>query len=339
MQQLSSLAEVSALPSGDAGVSFTIRKMRKLIDQGIRSPQVRAQALTILNQARVKAFDWLGNARAIYEWALRNITFTPDPRGKEGLQTADWTLTYRRGDCDDYSILICSLLDTIGMKTRLITIAGDPRDPDQFSHVYPEVFVGGQWVTVDAARRKPEFGKQPSTYSRKRWWAVDDETWGDLGRMRGLGLNVTPDALPGAYRANASPVLRTVAANYNAGRAARIRVRQARRSLRGLGTYGSFVRQGHYRRLGDWDDFTDNLPAILTSATTGAANIITAQRAAPQNLFPTTNASSRVPAGYSPLYDFGYPTTAYPSALSTISPTTWLLIGGLGIAAIAMARR
>jgi Transglutaminase-like superfamily len=334
MQQLASpaKAQVYSLPSGDAGVAYTIRKMRPLIRQGIKSAKVRGQALTILNQYKVKAFDWMGQARAHYDWILRNITFTPDPRGIEGLQSADWTLDYRRGDCDDYTTLMCSLLGTIGMKCRMVTIAGDPRDPDQFSHIFPEVSVNGQWVTVDAARRRPQFGLSPTNYFRKRWWAADDEAWGDMQGLSGmrLGLNVTPNALPGAYRANSSPVLEAVQSQFVAGRQQR-RARLLRKRA-GLG----YVSKGHYRRLGDWSDFTDNLPEILSTATTGAANIITAQRAAPQNLYPTTNASSRVPAGYSPLYSFGYPSTA--DGIGGISTST-LLIGGLLLGGLLLARR
>jgi len=285
----------------------------------------------------------MGQARAICDWMMRNITFTPDPRGIEGLQSPEWTLDYRRGDCDDYTTLVCSLLGTIGMKCRMVTIAADSRDPDQFSHIYPETYVDGQWVTVDAARRHPEFGKQPANYSRKRWWAVDDEAWGDMAHMRGLGLNVAPNALPGAYRANASPVLEAVNARYTQGRQQR-RARLLRKRA-GLG----YVSRGHYRRLhglGDWSDFADNLPTILTSATTGAANIITAERANPMNLFPTTGATSRVPAGYTTgsILPQGYTVNASGQLVADttfggISSSTLLLIGVGLIGAFALANR
>src|SRR5437588_272016 len=147
-----STAQHFPLPEGDAGTAFTIAKMSELVDQGKASAAVRAQALTILNRARVRAFDPEAAARAIYSWVLRAIVFTPDPVGKEGVQSAEWTLRYRRGDCDCVSVLMCSLLESVGIRCRFITVASDPRNPDLFPHVYPEALLARRSVSVDAAR-------------------------------------------------------------------------------------------------------------------------------------------------------------------------------------------
>src|SRR5205807_686257 len=190
-----STAQHFPLPEGDAGTAFTIAKMSELVDQGKASAAVRAQALTILNRARVRAFDPEAAARAIYSWVLRSIVFTPDPVGKEGVQTAEWTLHYRRGDCDCISVLLCALLESVGIRCRFITVATDPRNPDLFSHVYPEAWIGGKWVSVDAARRAPAFGRSPSRVFRKRGWSVHDPVYQDFApaateqaAMSGLGI-------------------------------------------------------------------------------------------------------------------------------------------------------
>jgi hypothetical protein len=341
-------AQVSPLPGGDPGVSRTIRKMRTLIDQGVKSATVRAQALEILNAYRVPAFDWMGQARAIYDWVLRNVTFTPDPRGKEGLQAAEWTLQYRRGDCDCFTILLCSLLGSVGMKTRIVTIAGVPEDPTQFSHVYPEVSVDGKWITVDAARRNPAFGVAPKKYFRRRAWSVDRDEWSDM-----QGYN--PRRLPGAYRANTSPVwdkvrgtpflgilptansvsFRRITPALAAARIEMARVNNVRRLRAAAGLRGPRLRGPRLRGLSGYTSLGDidwgSIASVIQAGGQTTANIITASRAAPQNLFPTTGPNQRTPYGYS----------TYPSVdpFGGISPTTLLIGGGLLLAVVLGARR
>jgi len=307
------------LPDGDPGVALTIQKMSALIDAGKSSAMVHAQAQTILNQYHVPAYAWERQARAIYEWVRRNITFTPDPVGKEGVQDAEWTLTYRRGDCDCISVLMCSLLETIGTRCRLMTVASDPRDPQQFSHVYPQALVNGRWISVDVARRSPAFGLSPSRYFRKRAWSVHSNEYADLSfygaevGMRGLGIT-TPALQP--------PL------NYSAPPAPSRFYRQRRRlrGLRGLGQDNGV----------DWSAISQ----AVQVGTTGAANIIAASRASPYNLVPTTYAPLGT-TGAVLQSPYGYSSMATPTAGSFmgISTTTLLLLGVLGIGIFALANR
>jgi hypothetical protein len=311
----------SPLASGDAGVAQTIRAMRRLIDLGKKNPRVHETAARIIRSAGVPAFDWMGEVTAVYNWVLANIRFTRDVYGKETLHSADEILRLQIGDCDDFTILLCSLLGTIGHKTRILTIS-KPEDERNFSHVFPQVFVNGQWVTIDAARRGAAIGRNPERTDRVRVWDTASDNFVDVEGLSGLGgaAGRAPNALPGAYPAwVADPRFRTLrghsvrgVGHYGIGEVRR--VLNARAMKRGLGDDGGF----------DWGA----LATAISAGTTGAANIITATRANPYNLFPTTSMAP----GARPIQPL---ISNAPGAIGGISTST-LLLGGLGFLAVAM---
>jgi transglutaminase-like putative cysteine protease len=51
------------------------------------------------------------------------------------------------GDCDDRAILTQSLLESQGVPTRFVLVRGPGRD--DYSHVYSEASVDGQWLPLD----------------------------------------------------------------------------------------------------------------------------------------------------------------------------------------------
>lgn len=170
------------LMEGDAGTAQTVDQIRQLVDQGSKDPLVNRTALAIVQ--RVRPFDFAGEARAIFEFA-RTLRFTRDMTGRETLRTAREILTVRAGDCDDVNaILIPSLLMTIGHRVRLVTISSHPQAPNQFSHIYAEVYLGRRWVPLDVARRDPAFGRGPARFYRKRIWSLNGGQYIDV---RGLG--------------------------------------------------------------------------------------------------------------------------------------------------------
>jgi hypothetical protein len=304
------------LPGGDRGTEITVQKMRGLIEQGKKDPVVHELAAWILHRYKVPAFDWSGEARAIGEAVWRNVRFTRDVTHKETLHSAAEIIRLKIGDCDDFSILICSLLESIGAETRLVTVSNHREDPSQFSHIYPEVKIEGKWVPVDFARRFPSFGKGPEHFYRKRVWDVDSDAYTDVQGLRGFGamrLGYNPYALPGAYRVNQNPQFQRLRATPFLG--------QGRYGLRGLRSLGddSF----------DWSTVTN----AITGATTGAANIIAAERASPYNLVPTT---STAVAARSP---YGVPVTpaVVPGSIAGISSSTLLLLLGAGAIALFAA--
>lgn len=332
--------QVFPLDRGDAGVAQTIRAMRRLIDQGKKDPKVHEAAARIITSSAVPAYDWGGEIRAIYNWVLGNIRFTRDVYGKETLHAAPEILRLGIGDCDDFTILICSLLGTIGHKTRILTIS-KPEDERNFSHVFPQVFVNGQWLTLDAARRNAAIGRNPENVERVRIWDTASDNFVDVEGLSGMGGTYTamhgpagrnPNALPGAYPAFvADPRFRTLRGH----------------SLRGLGRYGAAevrkalagARMAKSGQMGQDDGGVDwgAITQAISAGTTGAANIISATRAAPYNLFPTTSYNPNVaaprPLAAAPLLTSPYGT------IGGISTTTLLLFGLGAVAVVSLAGR
>jgi hypothetical protein len=321
MMNLETLAPMNVrtlqIPDGDAGTAATIAAMRQLIDEGKKDPEVYELARTILRRARVPAFDLVGEARAIYEAVRRNMRFTRDIRGKETLHSARELVRLRMGDCDDYCILLCSMLESIGHGTHIVTVANDERDPQTFTHVYPEVWLNGRWVAVDAARKKPAFGKTPRLSFRTRWWDTGSPEFADVAGLAGMGSYIPGPA--GQIRGLRPPNPR-MPAPLRKALGAYVQnptyVRPPAYAPRGQGNYG--LRNLH--GLADdssSDQLLTELPSLITTGETGAANIISAIRANPNNLAPTTSTAQQAAAGY----NSGLPTNWTPI----------LLIGGVGV--------
>jgi hypothetical protein len=300
------------IPDGDTGTQATIAAMQSLIEDGAKHPDVHELAASILHRARVKPFDWTGEVRAIYNAVCRNVRFTRDVRGKETLREAPVIIRQRIGDCDDHVILLCSLLNAIGHRTRIITVATASQDPSVFTHVYPEVFLEGQWVPIDAARRNRKLGRSPRHWFRKMIWEQPADCE-EVGALAGLGLtNVTaPGVLPRSANPRMPRRLRQVLGAYP--------MRAPGYAPRGQGHYGVSALRG----LGD--DASD-IAAAIPSITVGTADIITAIRANPNNLVPTTSLNQQ----QSPLSQF---------SMGSIGGSTWLLLGVLAIGAVVAMRQ
>lgn len=169
--------------------------MRALVDHAVSDPSFVRQAVDIVR--RVPAYDDVGEAYAIYQWVKHSIRYTKDPVTKEKLYPPQELLKIRAGDCDDISMLIGALGIALGYPARLITISADASNPQEFSHVYPELEVPAgsrQWIALDAARPGAEFGVEPPMFYRKRAWSLTDDSYQDLngcgcGGACGCGSN------------------------------------------------------------------------------------------------------------------------------------------------------
>jgi hypothetical protein len=112
-------------------------RMDFLIDEiwkGIQDPKIQQLASRILEEYDVPARDWEGESRAVFEWVRSNIRYTRDPEGLELFRKPLRTIQLGIADCDDMSILIASLLGTIGHTLLLRVIGVTSNEPE---HIYP----------------------------------------------------------------------------------------------------------------------------------------------------------------------------------------------------------
>jgi hypothetical protein len=82
-------------------------------------------------------------------------------------------------DCDGYSTYAASLLLALGVIPRFCTVAVDPRDPSEYSHVYlvAYTFDGGR-VALDASHGKYAGWECPNPFGKRREWVVEHVPWG-----------------------------------------------------------------------------------------------------------------------------------------------------------------
>lgn len=148
-------ATLQLIPSGKAGTAATLKLMGGLVREGKKSLPVRMAALSIVQRNGQK--DWAGEIRDIHAFVRDEIRYIKDIRGVETLHTPEKLLEIKQGDCDDKSILVSALLESIGHPTRLVAVGFRP---NEFSHVYAETKIGEKWVGLETTE-PVEVGWQP----------------------------------------------------------------------------------------------------------------------------------------------------------------------------------
>lgn len=150
------LALLGTIPDGKAGTVATLKIMGQMVRAGKKSLPVRQKALELVNGFRQK--DWLAEVRAIHAFVRDRIRYVRDIRGVETVQTPEQTLQIGQGDCDDKSVLVAALLESIGHPTRFVAIG---KSPDDFIHVYVQTKIGRNWVGVETTE-PVELGWEPN---------------------------------------------------------------------------------------------------------------------------------------------------------------------------------
>lgn len=135
---------LGSIPSGDAGVAATLQIMVKIVLQYRASALVRTTAQSLV--ANCPSRDTVCQVNALHSFVRDRIKYLPDVRDVETIQTPDYTLQQGSGDCDDQSVLLASLLESIGRQTRFLAIAVRGGD---FSHVSSQVLLGTRWVNLE----------------------------------------------------------------------------------------------------------------------------------------------------------------------------------------------
>lgn len=153
-------SQILQIPDGVAGVEKTLAIMSECVYHGQNNEELRAVARDIISAVPSKSYS--AEARMLFYFVRDEIRYTRDPNRFELVQTPDKTLALGHGDCDDMSVLLATLLESVGHPTRFVA-AGFNGGP--IEHVWVETKIGGphgnRWFAMDATEAGLDFGQRP----------------------------------------------------------------------------------------------------------------------------------------------------------------------------------
>lgn len=138
------VATLQMIPEGPAGIRATLAVMSKIVKDYKKSMQIRNLAISLASGCAQK--DWACEVRSLHAYVRDSIRYINDVTDVETVQTPDKTLELAAGDCDDKSVLLASMLESVGHPTRFVAIGFEP---GVFSHVYVETKIGSQWIPLE----------------------------------------------------------------------------------------------------------------------------------------------------------------------------------------------
>ena len=130
--------------------------MGQLSRQGKKYLPLRQLALSLVSRNGQK--DWIGEIKNLHAFVRDKIRYVRDIRGVETISAVDRILESGQGDCDDKSVLLAALLESIGHPARFVAIK---LGGDEYEHVYVETRVGnGKWISLETTE-PVEIGWEP----------------------------------------------------------------------------------------------------------------------------------------------------------------------------------
>lgn len=95
-----------------------------------------------------------------YSWVAANIFYVPDDRlgSSEYWLYPSQTIKQKKGDCEDFAILLCSLIRAKGTSAEdVMVVAGlVPTNGDIAGHAWVELKYQGVWLPLECATRGPQ---------------------------------------------------------------------------------------------------------------------------------------------------------------------------------------
>ena len=134
----------TTIREGLPGVDDTLKMMRRLILAGKVHPLVRQFAVRLVHDLPQMAYG--AEAKRIHQFVRDQIRYVQDPHNVEMLHAPEYILANGYGDCDDKTIIFCSLMESIGHPCKIVAVGNMP---GICSHVYAETKIGNRWLTAE----------------------------------------------------------------------------------------------------------------------------------------------------------------------------------------------
>ena len=159
----------------DTAVAETIERMARYVRADADSSTVQALAAQMRGGLRADVIS------RVWNWIRARVRFVPDsvnaayvsgsPNVAEVLIRPVDMLRMRdaAGDCDDFSMLGAALFRALDIPVVFCTVAADPSQPDQFSHVY--LYVDGS--PFDSSHGAYLGWECPNRFGKILFWSVD----------------------------------------------------------------------------------------------------------------------------------------------------------------------
>lgn len=109
------------------------RFLRRMVVEYRQSPVVRRAAIDAITAQGAREKDKLGQAIAIATWVKQNIYYVHE--ANEVFQTPEATLREKSGDCDDFTTLQGSMMESIGIPAKMNLM----RIGMEWKHIYPSM--------------------------------------------------------------------------------------------------------------------------------------------------------------------------------------------------------
>lgn len=176
----------------------TVVAMCKLIRESVGDPEILALLQSILSVSDLSSRQRI--AAACWEWCKRHIRFVQDEdamfsdlgrRDELELLVSPAVMvrqSAKRGDCDDFTMMLCAMLLSVGVPCAIKTFKCDRREPDRWAHVCAAAILeDGSLFPLDASHGDyPGWQVPAQDIFDSRVWGINGGS--GMGRFqRGIG--------------------------------------------------------------------------------------------------------------------------------------------------------
>jgi hypothetical protein len=176
-----SIAQIGDDP--DTQVENTIAYMRQYAIEDAATPEIRIDVSRACKPLGSQ-YDPEARCAALWRWVKNKIQFKQDrdlsaPLERAGLarhpvvevlvRPIDISRGASAGDCDDFSMYLASLLTASGIPCSFVTVAADPHQPENFSHVYIAAYPNGRRIPLDSSHGEAPGWEVPYPSRIEEW--------------------------------------------------------------------------------------------------------------------------------------------------------------------------
>lgn len=135
------------LRGGFSGLGQTLGMMRLMVQNARKQMPIRQAAVNAIFLTPAKSDDH--EIDALLSFVQQHVRYVRDVVDVETLCEPAITLQTRVGDCDDMTMLLCALLESVGYPTRFVVAGYDGSGDMDVSHVYCQAWSEKGWLSLD----------------------------------------------------------------------------------------------------------------------------------------------------------------------------------------------